>query len=209
MFGCACPAPAALTTIPSQTCGENIGQIQKIMFQRRQPTASPTVPVIADAGELATWTALKIAVGDTKVVVTPFAENVVIPPAAPITEGGDDNTTINGAQIVVGASAIPVTGVFRSLAKAVLKAIKTLNCEDVNALSVFLINNSGQIIGQSTTDVSTDFRGIPITSFFIGDPGAEGLNTHDKAPFQWNFAYGWRDKLTFVTPTDFDALVDL
>ena len=209
MFGCACPAAASLTAIPAITCGENIGQIQKILFQRKQATASPTIPDIADADVIATWTALKAAVNATKVIVSPFTEEVVIPRGTPITEGGDDNTTLNGNAIVVGAAAIPVTGIFRSIPADVLRALKKLNCEATAGLTVFLVNESGQIIGQSTGDATTDFRGIPITSFFVGDPGAEGLNTHDKAPFQWGFRYGWRDRLKFVTPTDFDALVDL
>lgn len=209
MFGCACPPSSNLTAIPVNDCGENIGQIQKFLFQRVQATASPTVPAIADASELATWTTLKGLSTSAKVIVSPYAEEVVIPRGTPLTEGGDDNTTLNGNAIVIGAAAIPVTGIFRSLKAAVLRAMKALNCEATAGLSVGFINDAGQIIGRSTGDATTDFRLFPIVSFFIGDPGAEGLNTHDKAPFSFGLRYGWRDRIKFVTPTDFDALVDL
>lgn len=209
MFGCACPPSAALTAIPENECGLNIGQIQKIMFQRKQATASPTIPVVADAALLATWTALKAAVNDTKVVVSPFCEEVVVPRGTFVKEGGDDNTTLNGTAIIVGAGQIPVVGVFRSLATTVIRALKKLNCETVAGLTVFFINEEGKIFGVSTGDATTDFRGIPIYSFGVADAGAEGLNTHDKSPFEFGLKYGWRDRLIAVTPTDFDALVDL
>jgi hypothetical protein len=209
MFGACCPQSTALTAIPSQDCGENFGQIQKIIFQRRQATASPTVADIDDAALLATWTALKALNTSAKVIVSPYTEEVVIPPGGAITEGGDDNTTLNGAAINVGAGSIPVTGKIRSPKTEVLRALKKLNCEFVASLSVFFVNEDGRIIGQSTGDATTDFRGFPIYSFFIGDPGAEGLNTHDKSNFSFALKYGWRDRVKFVTPTDFDALIDL
>jgi hypothetical protein len=209
MFGCACPPSTALTAIPANDCGLNIGQIQKLLFQRKQATASPTIPVIADAAELATWTALKALTTNAKVVVSPFCEEVVIPPGTFITEGGDDNTTLNGTQLIVGAGQIPVTGKFRSLAVAVIRALKKLNCEHFAGLTVGFVNQDGDIFGISTGDATTDFRFIPIYSFGVTDAGAEGLNTHDKSNFQFGLKYGWRDRLVKVTPTDFDALVDL
>ncbi len=202
-FGtCVCPLPAAITTIPAMTCEENIFQIQKYILARRQ--TAPAIPVIADAAVLATWTALKAAVAGTKHQVTPFAESVVIPNGEPILEGGDDNTTRDGNPIVVGASQIRSTGMIRGLTAAVLKVLKTYNCEP--NLMVYFINELGQIIGREDLTVAGSFTGIPISSFFIGDPGNEGKNTNDKAPIGFNLKYGWRDNLKFVTPTDFDAL---
>jgi hypothetical protein len=209
MFGCACPPSTALTAIPANECGINIGQIQKLIFQRRQATASPTIADIEDAAVLATWTALKALNTAEKVIVSPFTEEVVIPRGTFITEGGDDNTTLNGTALIVGAGQIPVTGVFRSLAATVIRALKKLNCETTAGLTVGFINEEGKIFGISTGDATTDFRLIPIYSFGVADAGAEGLNTHDKAPFQFGLKYGWRDRLVAVTPTDFDALVDL
>jgi hypothetical protein len=209
MFGCACPPSASLEAIPSNDCGLNIGQIQKLIFQRKQATASPTVPAVADAADLATWTALKALTTNAKVIVTPFTEEVVVPRGTFIKEGGDDNSTLNGVALIVGAGFIPVTGVFRSLAQAVIRSLKKLNCENYANLTVGFINEDGKIFGISTGAATTDFRLIPIYSFGIADAGAEGLNTHDKAPFEFGLKHGWRDNLVAITPADFDALTDL
>jgi hypothetical protein len=204
---CACPQPAAIIDIPALTCGENIGQIQKIIFQRRQATADPTFATQLLPQVLANWQDLQSATDDTKVQVTPFCENVIIPPVEAITEGGDDNTTLDGVPLVVGASTISVTGDFRSIPSAILAALKKYNCE--NLLTVFFINEFGKIIGQKTNSAATDFRGIDILEWFIGDGGNEGKNTQDKTMFRFNLRYGWRDNLIFVTPTDFNARFDL
>ena len=201
-FGnCSCPLPAALTTIPPFSCGEDLGQIQKLVVQRfGNPFDDLTKPTL-----IANWTTLKTATDGTKVVTTPYVENFVIAQGAAITEGGNDNTTIDGIPIVVGAEAPVATGVFASLPSATLKALQTLNCE--GNLSVYLINNSGRIIGYSPN--GTKFEGFPIQSFFVGDSGNDGLNTRDKSPVQFGLKAGWRTEAVFVTPADFSALFDL
>lgn len=204
---CACPGLTELAAIPAYTCGENLGQIQKLIFQRRQATGSPTFATLILPQTLANWTALLTETDNTKVVATPLFENFIIPPVEAITEGGDDNTTLNGVPLVVGASTISVTGNFRSIPAEILRALKAYNCEP--NLTVFMVNEFDKIIGRTTTPASTDFRGIPISEFFIGDGGAEGKNTQDKTMFRFNLTYGWRDNLKFVTPTDFSALFDL
>ena len=204
---CACPPAVAITDIPVEDCGENLGQIQRIVFQRRQATGSPTFATLVLPTLIANWDTLKTATDATKVQATPLFEGFTIPAVEAITEGGDDNTTLDGVPLVVGASTITVPGNFRSLPSSILKALKAYNCE--KNLTVFLVNEFGKIIGQSTTDASTDFRGLEILEFFIGDGGNEGKNTQDKTMFRFNLRYGWRDKLKFVTPADFDARFDL
>lgn len=201
---CLCPQPTALTAIPALTCGENLGQIVKIAFQRKQASApfpSKVGSGSGDAGLLASWTALKAASAGTKVTVTPFLENVIVPPIEAITEGGDDNTTLDGMPIVTGATIVQVTGNFRSITAAILTVLKKYNCEP--DLTVYLINEFGYIIGWSVG--GTTFQGIDINNWFIADGGSEGKNTHDKTMFRWNLRYGWRDNLVIVKPADFNG----
>ena len=206
-FNCQCPLPAALGDISAFTCAENLGQIQKIVIQRRQAVAPfPTQDAtVLGAAVLASWTTYKGAVDGTKVVTTPFFEGFVIPVSEAILEGGDDNTTVDGAPVVVGATTVRAEGMFRGLPAAILKELKALVCE--NDLTVYMINEDGKIIGTSAS--GTLFAGIPVTSFFIGDPGVEGLNTNDKASFGFSLRFGWRDNLALVVPTDFDARTEL
>lgn len=201
-----CPLPAALTDISPVVCAQNLGQIQKIVLQRPQTTAPfPTQDAaIGGAAIIASWNVYKSSVDSTKVVTTPFFEAFTVPGSTAILEGGDDNTTLDGAAILVGASTPRGEGMFRGLPSEVLKELKA-NCED--NLTVFMINEFGQIIGTSFDGIV--FSGIPITSLFIGDPAIEGKNTNDKTSFGFNVRYGWADNLAIVTPTDFDARTDL
>jgi hypothetical protein len=200
---CECPQPAAIGAIPAFTCGEDFGQIQKIVFQRRQAVA--TFATVLAAGTLANWTALKAALAGTKVVITPFFENFIIPPVEAITEGGDDNTTLDGLAVVVGRSTPIVTGNFRSLPGATFEALEAYICEP--DMTMFWINEFGKIIGDSHD--GTDVWGIPVHEWFIGDKGAAGKNTQDKNMFRFGLRAGWSKKLKIITPVDFNARYDL
>lgn len=200
---CECPQPATIGAIPAFTCGEDFGQIQKFVFQRRQ--AAPSFATLVAAGTLANWTPLKAAVDSTKIVATPFFEGFTIPPVDAITEGGDDNTTLDGVAVVVGQTTPVGVGNFRSLPAAIFAALKLYNCEP--DLTVFMINEFGKIIGQSPDGVM--FTGIPVSEFFIGDKGVQGKNTQDKYNFRLAFRAGWSETIKIVTPADFDARYDL
>lgn len=203
---CACPQPAAIGNIGAFTCGENLGQIQKLIFQRRQ--AADALPfAVNPPAEYDSWEAFFTALGVTKMQITPNFEAFVIPAVEAITEGGDDNTTLDGNSVIVGASQVAVTGNFRMIPASILRALKAYNCE--GDLTVYMVNEFSQIIGRSLTNDIVGFQGIPITEWFIGDGGNEGKNTHDKTMFRFNFRYGWRDYLYKVTPTDFDPRFEL
>lgn len=206
---CVCPLPAAIGDIGDVTCGENMGQIQKIAFQTKQANpafATFTGAALNGADLLASWTSALGAADATKITVTPFFENFVIPQVTPIEEGGDDNTTLDGNPVVVGASSITATGTFRSLPAAQLLQLKDYNCRTSN-LTVFFINEFDDIIGTSAN--GTTFDGIPIFNFFIGDGDNNGKNTQDKTAFRFNLRYGWRDRLAFCQPSDFNPRTDI
>ena len=199
---CVCPPAAAIPAITPFTCGEDFGQIQKFIFQRR---SAAVIATLVAAATLATWTALLAETDENKVVSTPFFENFVLPPVEAITEGGDDNTTLDGVARVVGQSTPTGTGNFASLPSATFEQLEQYNCEA--DLTVFMINEFSQIIGYSAN--GTTFAGIPVTNFFIGDKGLNGKNTVDKNMFRVSFRAGWSKKLKRVTGTDFDARYDI
>jgi len=200
---CDCPLPTAIGSLTAVTCNENLAQIVKIIFQRKQ--ATPSFPAqdgtVGGAGLLASWTPFFAAVDATKVQGTPEFSEFVIPQVEGITYGGDDNSTIDGRQLISGASTVRATGAFLGLPAANLKELKEFSCE--NALTVYMVNEFGKVIGSSPD--GTKFEGIEITTFFIGDGGNEGKNTFDKTTFGFNFKYGWRDNLAIVTGTDFSG----
>lgn len=208
LFTCSCPNPTTLASIPAFTCEENIGQIQKLAISRQQgatvPFATFEGATAGGADVLASWTALKGAGDDTTVIVTPFFDTFSITPTEKITRGGNDNTTLDGVERIVGATFAAGHGEFFNIPKDVRAALKQLNCEFVD---IYLINEAGKIIGLNNT--GTEFKGIPVQTFFVGDPGIEGKNTDNKTMFDFVLPYGWADNLQVVTPDDFDPRVNL
>ena len=210
-FGnCECPRAAEIADIPNFECADNIGQVQRIILQRRQNT--PSFPTFtggaAGSAELfASWTPLFAAGDASKVQITPFTENIIIPMVEAINEGGDDNTTIDGAPVVVGGTTPLVTGNFRGLTGDIEEALQAYNCEgEAGNLTAFLINEFGKVIG--VTRDGTDFTGIDIASWFVGNRGTEGKNANDKTMLQFSLRFGWSNRLKFVTPLDYDARLD-
>jgi hypothetical protein len=200
----ACPKPTALTTVEKLTCNENFGQIQRLLIQRAGFTF--TAPA-SDIALLASWTPLFIAVGDTKVISTPYLENFIIPRAEKISEGGGDNTTIDGREITLGAGAITASGVFAGVPAAIVKQLKAILLEADGSLVAYPINQYGKIIGIALDPLNPgdEVTGIPIYSPWVSDMGNDGLNTRDKGDFSIALDYGWRDDIVIITPTDFNA----
>lgn len=203
-----CPKPAALPDVFKSDCPENFGQIQRFLFQRQGHVFDSTLMVSPNSIKLlASWTPLLTAVDDTKVISTPKMANVIIPKATPKKEGGGDNTTIDGIEVIVGVGPITLTGDLISIpAKTILQLKTALGPEE--DLEVFMINQYGQIIGW---DIAPDAPGTKVKGLqtagrvFVGDAGNEGYATLDKAIFTFSFAEGWRDQCVLIKPTDFNA----
>ena len=202
-LSCLCPSPSAIGNIPAQPCPENILQIQKFALQRAgdkfDGTAGNDVTLLAD------WQTRTSAVGDTHIVVTPFVFEAVITPGEAITNGGGDNSTLNGESELVGVNSSSFAGMFKSMNKEVIQALFNLRCE--NNLVVYLFNEDGKIIlWEKTTGV---FEGIPISSFFVGDQGNEGFATKDASVVSFNIKKDWSKYKAISVPADFDPLTGL
>ena len=201
-----CPPPPAFGGIPNNACAFNLGQIQKVIFRRLTATTefTPTNILLQ-----ATWDTAIAAADDDKIVVTPFVENMLIPGSEPVTEGGNDNTTLNGIEIVAGDGNPIVTGFLASITPASAKAIRAIQGEaGVNTnVGVFFINEFGEIIGDV---VGANVRPFRIFSMFLSSRDNQGKNTRDR--YNLRFALDgstWDDDLAKYTPTDFNARFDL
>jgi len=211
MEACVCPKPASLTDVLRATCKENLGQIQRFIFQR---VGEDNHFAVAPGGlglitALASWTPLWIATDDSKVVSSPYVENFVIPRTEAVTEGGGDNSTLDGIEMVIGANAATAIGQIAETPSSILAALRTLMCEP--ELQVYMINQWGQVIGRDNLPEApgTDVVGIPIRAFFVSDADNNGLNTRDKADIRFGLEYGWRDNLAIIKPTTYNAKTQL
>lgn len=212
---CSCPAAAALPSIPKQACAENIGQIQKIAFQRLHDSngvknffdSAATTP--NDIKLLASWAAAIASSTATKIVVSPYV-------SAPTTEGGDavteggGNDSVGGVITVVGRNPVNFTSNMKGVSQAIVKAMKELQCEAIAGnLGVFLFTENGQIGAIQDPNVATKFYPIPVRSLFVGDKMLGGFAAQDTNALNWSFMPNWSDDFAIVTPTDFNPLTDL
>ena len=205
MSNCNCPLPTALSDIPNQTCPVNMGQIQRVFITRASSSALPMTIATEDQTLQATWNVLFNAVNDDKVIKTPLiGGNPQIVGGNAITQGGNDNSTLNGEVEVTGTESSVFSADFKDLSPAIERAMKDLKCE---SLKVFFVNDAGEIMGVEN-ELGTTFDGFVVNgkSFFLTDRNNNGFGQKDINTLSFNLAPGYSDFLKKVVPTDFNAL---
>lgn len=207
---CQCPAAAAIATIPSVTCPENFGQIQKVAFQRLHKADGTANKFTTKASILlkSSWTVLMTAQDASKIVISPYIN-------APADSGGDarltsgGNDDLGGIPTVLGGNPVQFTGSLRSIPQSVIKTMKELGCEAaVDNLGVFLFDENGKIEAiKGATD--GDYSPIPIRALFIGSKIHGNYDAKDSNAISWQYPDNYSDDLVIVSPTDFNPLTDL
>lgn len=203
-----CPG-AEIADVPISNCRHDMGEIQKIVLQRIYSTGTTKnkfVIATNNPNVIASWTPFLTASDGTKAVQTPYVH-------APATEVGEmiayggDGETMGGVEINNGTKHTKFTSRILSARQDTIEALKAYRNENVG---VYLIDEHGRIHGH-TDDVGTptEFMPIPIETLFIGDKEMGGFTEPDKNQFNFNLLPNWSDKLHVVTPTDFDAKVQL
>lgn len=208
---CTCPANAALTTIPTVSCAESFGQIQKVAFCRiySSGTTKNSFTSAAAITALASWTTKKSATDGTKVVISPYIEAPTSEAGAARTFGGG-NETLGGQEKIIGREPTPFSAVMRSCPQSVIKVMKELQCEaEAGNLGVFLFDENGKIEAIQDETTATTYYPIPVRSFFVGDKTHGGLEAPDSNAISWSFPPNFSDNLKIVTPADFNPLTDL
>lgn len=202
---CDCPNAAALANITAYTCPEDLGQIQKVIFQRLKtdaglPNAFATEPLLKAA-----WTTVLTAADSTKVIVSPYINAPTAPAGAAITQGSG-NEVLGGVPLIVGRESTPFTCNIKSAPQSTtILAMKKLQCEE-NNLGVYFVTESGKIIMQK---VGTTYKPFEAKSFFISDKTLGGLSEKDMNAIQFSLMPNWSDTLYILKPTDFNPLNDL
>lgn len=206
---CNCPQDAALADIPISECPERFGQLQKVAFQRIF-SASGTKNGFALPGTnpnvLASWTPLLAAADGTKVTVSPYI-NAPVVEAGAAREYGSGNEVLGGIPVIVGKEPSTFTGALLNVSQESIGALKKYQCENVG---VYLIDEFGRIgVLVDDREDPTRYEPVPVASFFVGDKVLGGLENPDSNAISWRFYPNWSDNLVFITPTDFNALIDL
>lgn len=204
-----CVPAAEIPDISAVTTKVRLNEIQKFIVQRTKDgtTRNEITITTTNPNLLATWTALKAASDSTKVQVAPYIDGPESEAGGPRESGGPGETR-GGIPRRFGRENTPFSAKFLEMPQDVIEELKSYECEA--ELSVFLINECGNIIGKTDdTTTPTVFYGFPIRSFFVSDLTMGQYTDSDSNMVQWNFLANWSDKLHIVSPSDFDALTEL
>lgn len=209
-----CPLASSLDDIPASSCPENIGQIQRYWFVRKgnvvwntsnssDPSQIPALINGNDVNVVAGWDLLSVQTDDTHVVYSPLiGGDSSITAGSTITQGGGDNTTLNGETYLNGINPADGTARFDSLTGAQITAFRKLACEG-NGLEVYLISQEGKIWGSKVGDL---FTGFDCTNVVLGTLSNAGFGTRDNNVLTFQLPFDWDETKHAITPTDFNAL---
>ena len=204
-LNCSCPPATALTEIPAVTCDVNMGQIVRVAFQRAQASA-PFVNAVNGIEEKASWDTFIAAADGTKIVITgDSVANPVIEAGDAVTQGGGDNSTAYGKTLVTDKNPSSFSVEFQGLSSEAAAAMKELACE--KDLTVYFINNNGQIIASAD---ASDHEGFRVEATFVGDRNNAGYGAFDTHALSFQLPSGWDDSLAIVEPeAGFDPRYDI
>ena len=207
-----CPLPTSLSDIPGSACPENLGQIQRYWFVRKgqviwdvvTPANNVPATITGQAPEdAAGWNILFAAADSTKVVKTPLiGGDSTLTAGTTITQGGGDNSTLNGETLVNGINPTDGSARFDSLTGAQISAIRTLACEG-NGLEVYLVSQEGKLWAKKDGDLLT---GFPCTNVVLGSMTNAGFGTRDNNTLTFQLDFDYDEYKYAVTPADFNAL---
>ena len=197
---CACPNTDPLGAITQPACEFTLEQIQfagiqKILDNNPGSGARNKIADVATAQNLATWTGLRDAADDTKVIFTPDILDAKIVPGSEIEIGGSDNTTIEGTSRIMGHDQSVLTGYIENCPQETIEEIRSAAC---HRIGLFLFNRFGDIGYIELTGVEVHPVELPAKSMAIGDAGTEGRNTVTKNMIKINLPEGWSKKLKAI-----------
>lgn len=208
-MNCGCPAGAHLADLEIAECKESLGQIQKIIIQRRYQSAGLLNSIAAtDIKTKTAMAGLAAAADGTKIIISPYIQNPTTTPGEARTFGGG-NQTLGGIEIVIGREPTSFEGIIYQEKQSTIKAMKSYSCEEIG---VYLIDENGNI-GAIADDPDTpaNYSPIPIRSFFVSDKNLGGYEEPDSNSISWSFLPNWSDNLVIIKQTDMDynPLTDL
>lgn len=208
-MNCGCPAGAHLADLTIAECKESLGQIQKVIIQRKYQTAGLLNSIAeADIKTKTAMAALAAAADGTKIIISPYIQNPTTEPGEARTFGGG-NQTLGGIEIVIGREPTTFEGVIYQEKQNTIATMKKYSCEEIG---VYLIDENGNI-GALADDPAnpTKYLPIPIRSFFVSDKNLGGYEEPDGNTIRWSFLPNWSDNLVIIPQTalDYNPLTDL
>jgi len=187
-----CPPGATLSGIAATDCPIKWDQIQKLAFGRKASTRFPNAGAFLSEAH---WTSLLTALTDAKIVMTPYISGLDIPASEAITQGGNDNTTIDGVREMMGGQSIIVPFMLKNVSAATANELRLIAAETMiqpgvsNIQAYFLATDNNVIYDEGVT--GNDFNGFTVLNLFVPDIASAGLNTNTMYNCSFELRFGW------------------
>lgn len=206
-----CSCPAAIGNLSSISCVENLSTAAKLIFQRVRSasgTANSFTISSNNPNLAATWDTVQTASDDTHATVLPtYLHNVEWSGGEARQYGGGDET-YGGNPITLGEEPFQMSAELLQVPQKLITELKPYRCEP--NMGVFVITENGTIVGLTDDlDSPTIFKPIPIFGLHISSKMWGKRSTPDKNMISFQVNEDYSDFLYEVTPSDFDALIDL
>lgn len=201
-----CPPGTALPSAANPTCPVQWDQIVKILWRRISGRATLTTVTVLTSAAVSP---LLSAADATKLVVSPYIANIIIPVQEPIKSGGNDNTTIDGIPRFEGLPFVPITGAYIENADpAVMDTLRVALATESSLngdsnIEGFLVTRFGKVVAINPS--STTLYGLKMHNIIIGDVASDGLNKTNRYPISWDFPPEFSVGAKQYTPTDYNA----
>jgi len=196
-----CPLETPIGDIPLQVCGQNYNQIQKIAIWQKGATPFTNTSILTSAA----WATATAATDETKVVVTNYLTNFLIPNSTPVEVTADTN--INAIPELQRGSIVKATFNSRSLSAAEIAAMQALTPytqiqPGVSNLVCVFINADNKVV---FNDNSGDL-GFNMFNFFTSDTDMQAvLGALNMTASEFYLLYGWSKNIK-IGQAAFDLL---
>lgn len=197
-----CPLDETLTDITKQTCPEILGQFQKMAFWQKGAAPFTAITILLSA----TWATATAADDETKVVVTNYFSNLIVPQSTVVEVASDTNILAMPERQRL--SNVNATGTFRSLTGAKLAELDKLSPFTqiqpgvTDLVGVFINADNEVIYNKNRADLGFDIFGMATTDNDVKAVVA-GLN---EAQLNFYLKGGWSRDATKIAIVAFDLL---
>jgi len=166
------------------------GNVVKVIFVGLADFSLTAVTVLTSAA----WQTY-LADEEKTHVVTPFLDSFDIPPTTPITEGGNDNSTVNGVPRLRSTSFAVAKAKISAADKTQIKKIRQIgakagNFQQGTRIGVFLVHEGNGLSGLP------DGKPIPCYNIFVSDSKKGGLGASNDYDLEFHLEGGWSDDET-------------
>lgn len=187
-----CPPGTYLGGIAPTDCPIKWDQTQKLVFGRKSANRFPNAGAFISE---ANWQTLMSAMDDSRLVITPYLSNLVIPPSEVLSQGGNDNTTIDGVREITGVGFVTVTAQLKNISSETANELRLIGTESmiqpgVSNIIAYFLQTSNAVVWDKTQTLDK-YEGFEIFNLVLTDIGNEGLNTNTVYNLSFDMKGGW------------------